>query len=138
MESSNTDSLQQLLKDFFLFYSNYDFTTKAISLRTGSSINKPDSAPLHVCNPLETSLNVSKNVNIIQITKFINAVRTAALLLEENDDQNSRGLIDLFEEKILKIKNAHQRMHKVRIAELFEVEDNETDERRIEERVRPR
>ncbi|XP_008559711.2 poly(A) RNA polymerase, mitochondrial [Microplitis demolitor] len=99
-------TLEDLLHEFFSFYAEFDFTTQAISLRKGASINKPTTqglrkhtSPLHICNPLETSLNVSHNVSVNEITGFIIAAQKAAALMDEGNDYYPRGLLDIFVEK---------------------------------------
>ena len=43
---ANTKSLETLFIGFFEFYSNFDFSTHAISLLNGMSVPKPDHFPL--------------------------------------------------------------------------------------------
>ncbi|KAK0175650.1 hypothetical protein PV327_009384 [Microctonus hyperodae] len=129
MNTTNCDSLENLLSDFYCFYANYDFTTKAISLRDGKSIYKPDSSPLYICNPLEKTLNVSKNVNGVEITRFINATQNAMMLMNESNEQYSRGLLDIFAEKRPQQQFMVKRVDKkVRIADIFRTEENLNDE----------
>ncbi|KFB40257.1 AGAP003293-PA-like protein [Anopheles sinensis] len=68
--SANTCTLEQLLVQFFEFYSAFDFSQRAISLNIGGSILKPDHSPMYIVNPLETVLNVSKNVNLEETELF--------------------------------------------------------------------
>ncbi|XP_063985370.1 poly(A) RNA polymerase, mitochondrial-like [Diachasmimorpha longicaudata] len=121
------DTLESLLRDFYNFYSDFDFSTKAVCLRASTSLYKPDSSPLYICNPLEKTLNVSKNVTSAEVMRFINAVRNAAMLFEEGFETNSRGILDIFAEKqsqkkhfIIGRGNSHK---KVKIAELFRPEN---------------
>ncbi|KAK0097515.1 hypothetical protein PV326_001437 [Microctonus aethiopoides] len=129
INTSDSDSLENLLSDFYHFYANYDFTTKAISLRDGKSIYKPDSSPLYICNPLEKTLNVSKNVNSMEITRFINATQNAMMLMDESNEQYSRGLLDIFVEKRPQQQIMVRRVDKkVRIADIFQMGKNLNDE----------
>ena len=67
----NKDStLAELLFDFFEFYSEFDFTTKGISLFTGGPWGKPDAGALYIQNPLERHLNVARNVSREELTRF--------------------------------------------------------------------
>ncbi|KAK5647273.1 hypothetical protein RI129_002165 [Pyrocoelia pectoralis] len=59
-EGRNTDDLESLLKQFFNFYSSFDFSSNAINLNEAISITKPEHSPLYIVNPLERGLNVSK------------------------------------------------------------------------------
>ncbi|XP_053672015.1 poly(A) RNA polymerase, mitochondrial [Anopheles nili] len=80
--SENQSTLEQLLVQFFEFYSQFDFNNRAISLNIGSTILKPDHSPIYIVNPLETMLNVSKNVNLEETELFRMQVRNALWLLE--------------------------------------------------------
>ncbi|KAM9463087.1 poly(A) RNA polymerase, mitochondrial [Clarias gariepinus] len=81
----NTDTLEKLLQEFFEFYGNFAFSSTSINIRKGKEQNKPESAPLHIQNPFETSLNVSKNVNTTQLERFVALCRESAWLLEQNE-----------------------------------------------------
>uniref|UniRef100_A0A182NL64 Poly(A) RNA polymerase, mitochondrial n=1 Tax=Anopheles dirus TaxID=7168 RepID=A0A182NL64_9DIPT len=80
--SDNPSTLEQLLVQFFEFYSQFDFQQRAISLNLGATILKPDHSPLYIVNPLETVLNVSKNVNLEETELFRMQVRNAVWQLE--------------------------------------------------------
>ncbi|XP_015111652.1 poly(A) RNA polymerase, mitochondrial isoform X2 [Diachasma alloeum] len=124
---NSEDSLESLLCDFYNFYAVFDFSTKAICLGEGTSLYKPDTSPLFICNPLEKALNVSKNVTPPEVMRFINAVKNAAMLFEEGFEGNNRGILDIFAEKRPQKKysilgrgnNNNNNNKKVRIAELF-------------------
>lgn len=51
----------------------------------GKEQNKPESTPLHIQNPFETGLNVSKNVNATQLERFVALCRESAWLLEQKE-----------------------------------------------------
>lgn len=91
-------SLEELLFDFFCFYSEFDFASLAISLRDGKSINKPHSnhAGLYICNPLETSLMVSKNVSVTETLSLSSNLRRTASLMDGGSYYYRRGLLDIF------------------------------------------
>uniref|UniRef100_A0A672ZZP8 Mitochondrial poly(A) polymerase n=2 Tax=Sphaeramia orbicularis TaxID=375764 RepID=A0A672ZZP8_9TELE len=82
---TNTETLEQLLNDFFEFYSTFPFGKMSINIRKGKEQNKPEVAPLHIQNPFETSLNVSKNVNSSQLERFVALCRESAWLLQQRD-----------------------------------------------------
>ncbi|XP_057587811.1 poly(A) RNA polymerase, mitochondrial isoform X2 [Hippopotamus amphibius kiboko] len=60
--SGNTETLELLLKEFFEYFGNFAFNKNSINIRQGREQNKPESSPLHIQNPFETSLNISKNI----------------------------------------------------------------------------
>lgn len=63
-------SLAELLFDFFEFYSEFNFNTKGVSVVTGNSWGKPDTAPLYIQNPLERHLNVARNVSKEEVVRL--------------------------------------------------------------------
>ncbi|XP_035891232.1 poly(A) RNA polymerase, mitochondrial [Anopheles stephensi] len=89
--SDNESTLEQLLMEFFEFYSQFDFNQRAISLNLGATILKPDHSPMYIVNPLETVLNVSKNVNLEETELFRMQVRNAVWLLEAHGKESSTG-----------------------------------------------
>lgn len=99
---SNQDSLETLLHGFFEYYSSFDFYTKGICIREGAPIQKPSRSALHVVNPLETTLNVSKNVNTSELNIITEKVHDAIFMLETVDKSRNVnwGLMSL-----LKIKS---------------------------------
>lgn len=60
----------ELLYQFFEFYSEFDFTSRGISLFTGSAWGKPDAGPMYIQNPLERHLNVARNVSKEEIGRL--------------------------------------------------------------------
>ncbi|XP_001657730.2 poly(A) RNA polymerase, mitochondrial [Aedes aegypti] len=104
-KTSNTSTLEDLLLQFFEFYSHFDFNQRAISLNVGTSILKPDHSPMYIVNPLETILNVSKNVNLEETELFRIQVRNALWLLDTHDKSTAAestewGLVSLFGNKV--------------------------------------
>lgn len=57
----------------------------------GKEQNKPEVAPLHIQNPFETSLNVSKNVNASQLDRFVALCQESAWLLQQSETSTPRG-----------------------------------------------
>lgn len=59
----------------------------------GKEQNKPEVAPLHIQNPFETSLNVSKNVNATQLDRFVALCQESSWLLQQSETNkpSSRG-----------------------------------------------
>ncbi|KAB1253857.1 Poly RNA polymerase; mitochondrial [Camelus dromedarius] len=83
--SGNTETLELLLKEFFEYFGNFAFNKNSINIRQGKEQNKPESSPLHIQNPFETSLNISKNVSQSQLQKFIDLARESAWILHQED-----------------------------------------------------
>lgn len=83
--SENAETLELLLKEFFEFFGNFSFNKNSINIRQGKEQNKPESSPLHIQNPFETSLNISKNVSQSQLQKFVDLARESAWILEQED-----------------------------------------------------
>lgn len=95
----NTDSLSYLLIQFFEFYSQFDFGTRAVCLIEGKPIQKPDHAAMWIVNPFETLLNVSKNLSFEELERFKLEVKNAAWVLESSHEKSkepSWGLLNLF------------------------------------------
>ncbi|XP_076390966.1 mitochondrial poly(A) polymerase isoform X2 [Megachile rotundata] len=78
---SSSLSLQSILRGFFQFYSNFDFSTQAISIWEGKTKIKLDVSPIYIQNPFNESLNVAKNINDIQLERLIHHFRDALNLL---------------------------------------------------------
>ncbi|XP_078285727.1 poly(A) RNA polymerase, mitochondrial isoform X1 [Rhinoraja longicauda] len=81
--SQNTETLEDLLQDFFEFYGSFAFNKMSINIRKGKEQNKPEASPLHIQNPFEQALNVSKNVNQTQLDRFVSAARESAWILQQ-------------------------------------------------------
>ncbi|KAM6976397.1 poly(A) RNA polymerase, mitochondrial [Aplochiton taeniatus] len=81
----NTETLEQLLREFFEFYGTFAFNRMSINIRKGKEQNKPEVAPLHIQNPFEPALNVSKNVNGTQLERFVTQCRESSWLLQQSE-----------------------------------------------------
>lgn len=77
----NTDSLSELLIGFFEYYSQMNLAEKAICLNDAQLRPKPNNAAVYVINPLEPSLNVTKNMSIDERERFFTEARNAAWFL---------------------------------------------------------
>ncbi|XP_020290192.1 poly(A) RNA polymerase, mitochondrial-like isoform X2 [Pseudomyrmex gracilis] len=99
---SNQDSLETLLYGFFEYYARFNFQSLGICIREGVPIRKPSRSPLHIDNPLETSLNVCKNVNVSEVNRIIEKASDATYMLAACDQSknNSWGLMALLNMKI--------------------------------------
>ena len=97
-QSTNNDSLSFLLVQFFEFYSQFDYKSHGISLGEGKPSTKPDHGALWIVNPLESMLNVSKNVSFEEVERFKHEVKNAAWILESSRNKNGEtfwGLLQL-------------------------------------------
>lgn len=139
--SQNTDDLETLLLQFFEFYSQFDFQDKAISLNEGVALRKPNQLPLYIVNPLEPSLNVSRNVSFEECEKIRMEVRNAAWQLESKETNDS-GLLSLIErkasrglKKLLRVGNSHRL---VSVKDLFKEDEINPKESRQMESLNPK
>ncbi|XP_061569125.1 poly(A) RNA polymerase, mitochondrial [Cololabis saira] len=87
----NTETLERLMNEFFEFYATFPFSRMSINIRKGKEQNKPEVAPLHIQNPFETSLNVSKNVNATQLERFVALCQESAWLFQQSDNNTRRA-----------------------------------------------
>lgn len=99
--TNNTTSIDELLVQFYEFYSSFDFSKRGISLNEGKSILKPDHSAMYIVNPLEAQWNVSKNVSHEETERFRIEVRNSAWILESDLQANRTatepyGLLNLF------------------------------------------
>lgn len=88
-ETKNGDSLGRLLFQFFEFYAQFDFANRAISLNEARTVIKPDESAMYIINPLELGMNVSKNLNALEVDRFKVEVRNAVWFLESSMDKVS-------------------------------------------------
>lgn len=100
-KTENTDCLGELLIKFFDYYSRVDLQNVSLSLHTTEQMDKIDHAPIYIVNPLETHLNVSRNVSHKELHRFKTEVQNVMWLHEsgkmEKNPSNSRwGLAAIF------------------------------------------
>lgn len=89
--TTNTDSLQDLLLQFFDFASQMNFKDRALSIFHGHDQTKPDNGRIYIVNPLEPDLNVTRNVNAGECDRLQAAVRTAFWLLQSEISSKNRS-----------------------------------------------
>lgn len=138
--TNNHITLNELLLQFYEFYSKFDFNNRAISLNDGHSVIKPDHSAMYIINPLEQLLNVSKNVSFEECERFRIEVRNAAWILESEIENNSLiknnnkdeqqipwGLLNLFKtpEKTIIYPQMFFKPRMVDVSELFDEKDKE-------------
>ncbi|XP_018567191.1 poly(A) RNA polymerase, mitochondrial isoform X2 [Anoplophora glabripennis] len=99
-KTKNIETLESLLSEFFEYYSQFDFTAKAVCLNEAVALTKPEFSAMYIINPLERGLNVSKNVSIEEVERFKEESRNAAWMLESQESKTSNwGLLSIFENR---------------------------------------
>ncbi|XP_034562375.1 poly(A) RNA polymerase, mitochondrial [Notolabrus celidotus] len=88
---SNTETLEKLLSEFFEFYATFAFSRMSINIRKGREQKKPEVSPLHIQNPFENSLNVSKNVSAAQLDRFVAMCQESSWLLQQSETKSPSG-----------------------------------------------
>ncbi|XP_071567896.1 poly(A) RNA polymerase, mitochondrial isoform X1 [Temnothorax nylanderi] len=117
----NQDTLETLLHGFFEYYSTFDFNVYGICIREGTQIRKPSRSALHISNPLETTLNVCKNVNLYEVNRIISMSHDAIYALETADKSTSItswGIMTL-----LKVNNGNTNQRKLNSTEKQIIEE---------------
>lgn len=131
-QQENDDSLSYLLLLFFEFYSQFDFSNRAVSLVEGRSTTKPDHSAMWIANPFEPLTNVSKNVSQEELERFKLEVKNAGWMLEsagEKTNDQFWGLLNLFKtnkEAIIK-PNMFYKSRLVDVSDLFSVKSEAED-----------
>jgi poly(A) RNA polymerase, mitochondrial len=127
--------LETLLLRFFEYYAQFDFQEKAISVIEGVPVRKTSNLPLHIVNPFDQSLNVSRNVSFEECQRLQAEVRNAAWLLEsasEGPHSDDWGLLGLIEKKasksLKKLLRAGSSHRLVSMRDLFKDNDEEEPE----------
>ena len=100
-------SLSSLLRDFSIFYAQFDFSKNLLCPISGSSRVKSsrwvNSSCMDIINPLEPNLNVSFNIsNKRQVEMFQVSCRSAIKklkLIDDGEKSSTDGLFWLFENK---------------------------------------
>ncbi|XP_072020256.1 poly(A) RNA polymerase, mitochondrial-like [Amphiura filiformis] len=94
--SKNTQSVEDLLQEFFHFCATFDFSRHTLSVRRGQAIphSLTEKFSLLVENPFETHLNTSKNVkeNIVNLIR--DTARESLRVMELTDHANPSSSSD--------------------------------------------
>ncbi|XP_076455791.1 poly(A) RNA polymerase, mitochondrial-like [Babylonia areolata] len=129
-KSTNTQTLDELLKEFFHFYGHFDFGGQGLSLIEGSTFPRQTPSPMYIENPLDISHNVSINVSPAYVTRMQEAMLQAVHCLESKsvpDTTKPWGLLCLFHPA----SQSHSPAYSV--ASLFEGEGEGGDVQQLEE-----
>lgn len=98
--TTNTDSMKDIIIQFFKFCTNTKFQNNSISLNNGCLMPKTTTAPMEIVNPLQHQLNVSQNVNAVEVEQLgIKAQAAITKLQSKTPNRNQRGIIEIFENK---------------------------------------
>lgn len=125
--SNKNIRLEELLLQFFEYYSSFDFLNKAISMSEGKIVNKPDHSAMYIINPFDKTHNVSKNVSFEECERFKMEVRNAAWILETELEHNVKmikqnenwGLLNLFKINSAVKANVFYKPRMVDVSDLF-------------------
>lgn len=125
--TNNNIRLEELLLQFFEYYSSFDFSNKALSMNDGKTVNKPDHSAMYIINPFDITHNVSKNVSFEECERFKIEVRNAAWVLETELEQNTNsikknenwGLLNLIKTNNIVRANVFYKPRMVDVSELF-------------------
>ncbi|KAL5275066.1 MTPAP family protein [Megaselia abdita] len=124
--TNNNIKLEELLLQFFEYYSSFDFSNRAISMVDGNTVNKPDHSAMYIINPFDKTHNVSKNVSFEECERFKIEVRNAAWILETELENNVNltkngnwGLLNLFKTNNIVKPNVFYKPRMVDVSELF-------------------
>lgn len=81
-KSANSESLSTLLAEFFQLYAGLELQSRALSVVFGCELPRPaDAAALHVQNPLDHHLNVTRNVTAEEVRRLSAEAARATQLL---------------------------------------------------------
>lgn len=133
-QTNNTDSLSELLIQFYEFYAQFDFSSKSISLIEGKPTSKMDHSALWIINPFEQMTNVSKNVSLEELERFKFESKNAAWILESTEDKSTEEqftLLNLFKSNRTKIVKPEMffKSRLVDVSQIFGDPDKESDEK---------
>lgn len=84
---TNYQSLAVLTKNFFAFYSEFDFQTQTISLDIGRYKINTLNLPMHIINPLFEAQNVARNVSKEYARGFNVKTKQALEIIESNTNE---------------------------------------------------
>ncbi|CAK9798902.1 Poly(A) RNA polymerase, mitochondrial [Anthophora plagiata] len=95
MPHRNTENLQELLHGFFEYYSIFDFKTQAICIREGIVKAKRDNSPVYIYNPFDATLNVSRNITLVELSRLIDSFQIGLQILDFPEENVIVKLIKL-------------------------------------------
>lgn len=127
--SENKENLETLLMKFFNFYGDFDFNKRAVSIVTGKHFANPKGL-FYIENPIETELNVGRNVSNMEVERFQATSRVAAAKLSERSSNMTSVLSLLYSNYHPQVKKLMSK--KFSVKNLF-VEENYSEPTVIEQ-----
>lgn len=119
------------MKEFFVYYSQFDFSKNAICLNEAVTMTKPEFSPMYIVNPLEKGLNVSKNVSTDEVERFKRETKTAAWTLESQENKDLWGILGLLESNkkngVLNVGPTTKQDRLMDVSTLFQDNENEIE-----------
>lgn len=97
-KSENTNTLAELVVEFFEFYRTFDYNRDAASLSTATIRANIAQDSIYIYNPLDQDLNVSRNVSDFERNQFIEKCQISLKALTE-DKVDAVGLLEFFGQK---------------------------------------
>ncbi|XP_031832674.1 mitochondrial poly(A) polymerase [Nomia melanderi] len=107
----NNSTLLDLLLGFFEFYGTFDFRTHGICILEGILKPKLDLSPIYIYNPVEPTLNVSRNVSLDELTFFIQ--KTIAAISVMTKSSSNVKLLDLLRDSGTNRTNIRNRSQEI-------------------------
>lgn len=106
-KTANTSSLQELLTEYFQYYSTFEFEKNAISIPSGRiearlAFTDKENSSMDIINPLQQVLNVSRNVTDFECKRFMDKCKVALSTLTEQSEGNILALLDSNQPRIKK------------------------------------
>lgn len=84
-QQSDDQSLYNLLYGFFQYYNSFNFDECAICVREAKIKAKLTSSPMHIYNPYNEDLNISRNIKTKELIHMKTHIQTALRILDKSD-----------------------------------------------------
>ncbi|XP_076654205.1 mitochondrial poly(A) polymerase [Halictus rubicundus] len=124
----NNNTLEDLLFGFFQFYATFDFSMYAICMREGRTKKKPDISPAYLLNPLDPTLNVSRNVSAIELNAFVRHCISALNMYNDNKLNSVVNLIESLNMKTNLDKSVAESTPVIEVQECETEKDDDLDQ----------
>lgn len=102
-KTENTSTLAELVLEFFDFYSSFNFNKDALSISAGRIKANISSDSMFVYNPLDISLNVTRNVSDLERNQFVEKCKISRDVLAK-DSIDAVGLLEFYRQNISREK----------------------------------
>lgn len=101
--SENTNTLAELLAEFFDYYSSFDFNKDAASITYGLKKSNIGNDSMFIYNPLDHGLNVSRNVTDFERSQFVEKCKISRDTLTK-DRVDAVELLEFYNRLIKRVK----------------------------------